>query len=319
MGATSETGRLPAYRPYRAVVAEIRRLSPHFVRVGFTGPDFDVFAEHALDQRIKIVFPIDRRSFEELGVDDEAARLRGDWYPRWRALPDDRRCPFRTYTVRRIAAAQRRLEVDFVVHHEDGEPVGPGACWLHAADIGDEVIVVGPDARSDDSHLGMDWRPGRATELLLLGDETAAPAVAGILESLPAGRRATALVEVPHDDDRLAVDLPPGAELRYLPRNGRPVGSLLEPALRDWAERSPAVIEAARAARPQQLDEVDVDRDLLWESPAAPEGQGFYAWLAGESAVIKRMRRMLVGERGIDRHRVAFMGYWRLGQAERTG
>ena len=48
------------------------------------------------------------------------------------------------------------------------------------------------------------------------------------------------------------------------------------------------------------------------------EGE-FYAWIAGEAAAVKLARRMLVSECGVDRKRVAFMGYWRLGQSERTG
>jgi NADPH-dependent ferric siderophore reductase len=38
--------------------------------------------------------------------------------------------------------------------------------------------------------------------------------------------------------------------------------------------------------------------------------------VAGESAAVKAIRRLLVRGHGIDRHRVAFMGYWRLGRAE---
>lgn len=41
-----------------------------------------------------------------------------------------------------------------------------------------------------------------------------------------------------------------------------------------------------------------------------------YAWLAGEAAVIRTLRRHLVAERGLDRRSVAFMGYWRMGRSE---
>ncbi len=43
---------------------------------------------------------------------------------------------------------------------------------------------------------------------------------------------------------------------------------------------------------------------------------GFYAWLAGEAGAVVGLRRHLVGERGIDRRAVAFMGYWRRGRAQ---
>jgi NADPH-dependent ferric siderophore reductase len=41
---------------------------------------------------------------------------------------------------------------------------------------------------------------------------------------------------------------------------------------------------------------------------------GLYAWLAGEAGVVKRLRRHLVQDCGIDRASVAFMGYWREGR-----
>jgi NADPH-dependent ferric siderophore reductase len=316
---TAPTLSRPAYRPYRATVRAVTRLSPSFVRVTFAGEDFDTFAEHARDQRVKIVFPGSPRCFDDLGVDDEDCLRRGDWYDRWRSLPDDRRSPFRTYTVRGVDAPGRLVDIDFVAHHEDGQPSGPGSSWLEGAVPGDEVIVVGPDARSENSHVGMDWRPGEASDVLLLGDETAAPAIAGILERLPADRRATALIEVPTHGDALRIDTTASADIRYLPRDGQPVGALLEPALRAWVESNADLVTEAASPIPQTLDDVDVDVDLLWESPDETRDGGFYAWIAGESAVIKRLRRILVTELGADRHRVAFMGYWRLGQSERTG
>ena len=309
----------PAYRPYRATVHGVTRLSPSFVRVTFAGADFDTFAEHARDQRVKIVFPHSSTCFTDLGIDDEECRMRGEWYDRWRALPDERRSPFRTYTVRAVDTTRRLVDIDFVEHSKGGTPCGPGSAWLATAAAGDEVIVVGPDAGSENSHLGMDWRPGEATDILLLGDETAAPAIAGILERLPADRRATALIEVPTQGDALTIDSTATADIRHLPREGREVGALLEPALREWIARNAALVAQSAAPIPQPLDDVDVDVETLWESPDASRDGGLYAWIAGESAVIKRLRRILVTELGVDRHRVAFMGYWRLGQSERTG
>ena len=60
----------------------------------------------------------------------------------------------------------------------------------------------------------------------------------------------------------------------------------------------------------------DGEDDMLWEVPEAVTPGESYAWLAGESTVIRALRRHLVGECGWDRGQVAFMGYWRLGHAE---
>ena len=38
-----------------------------------------------------------------------------------------------------------------------------------------------------------------------------------------------------------------------------------------------------------------------------------YAWIAGESWMVKALRQSLVTELGADRSQVAFMGYWREG------
>ena len=65
----------------------------------------------------------------------------------------------------------------------------------------------------------------------------------------------------------------------------------------------------------QEVEDVDIERESLWDVPDGGPS-GWYAWLAGEAGVIKRLRRYLVTERGVDRRSVAFMGYWRLGRAE---
>jgi iron complex transport system ATP-binding protein len=62
-----------------------------------------------------------------------------------------------------------------------------------------------------------------------------------------------------------------------------------------------------------------VDQEVLWKScaelPSIP-GRGVYVWVAGESGMVRAVRRYLVGEVGLDRTQVAFMGYWRQGSPE---
>ena len=300
----------PAYRPFRATVLRTRRLCPSFLRVTFGGPDLGLFGTDGLDQRVKVVLPLADGTLPRL--DDPGTVDEGTWYEQWRGLPDHRRNPFRTYTVRRIRPDLRELDIDLVVHGG----TGPAAVWLAGVRPGDEVLLVGPDARSIHSATGIDFHPGPARRLLLAGDETAAPAIAAILESLPPGRRAQAFVEVPDPDDQLPLTLPAWADVTWLPRAGADVGGRLVPAVTRWAAASADVLRAAAAPVPQPFDEVDVDRELLWESPAEPPDEAFYAWLAGEAGVIKHLRRLLVRGHGVDRSRVAFMGYWRLGRAE---
>lgn len=303
----------PAYRPYSATVARVQHLATNVIRVTFTGDDIGTFGVDGLDQRLKIVFPDELTgAISDFGADDPATISAGSWYVRWRALPDAQRNPFRTYTIRAVRPVEREVDVDMVAHGDGG----PASRWLSRAAPGQAVVLVGPDAASVDSAIGIDWHPGDARCVLLAGDETAAPAICSVIESLPAGRRATAFIEVPLETDILPLTVPAGSTVNWLPRASAAHGSVLEPAVRTWVAANRAVYRAAIVDSAQEIDDVDVDLELLWDSPEAQHNGDFYAWLAGEAGVIKTLRRFLVSETGIDRKRVAFMGYWRAGKAE---
>ena len=230
----------------------------------------------------------------------------------------------RTYTVRGVrgAGADTRLVVDLVLHPADGAP-GPGLAWAAQASVGDRLVTMAP--RRGVEYGGIEFEPGTARELLLVGRRDRGP---GDVQH-PGGprddARGVALLEVPVSAD--AADLadqvaPPNVEVVWLPRDGAPLGSLLEAEV-----RSRLGVGAGRrgGGRP----EVDPD---LWETPAysssgeevdAPVAtvghdlDGLYAWIAGESKVVTGLRRLLVKELGMDRRQVAFMGYWRRGVAMR--
>ncbi|MDQ1128425.1 siderophore-interacting protein [Microbacterium sp. SORGH_AS_0888] len=298
----------PAYRPYLARVERVRRLSPHFVRITFGGEGFEHFRVGGPDQRIKVVLPFADGSFSDVGQHSESS----DWYDRWRALPTAERNPFRTYTVRGVDPLLNLVDVDFVVHGDEG----PAGAWAANAAAGQELLLVGPDVRGGvDGGGGYDWHPGTARRLLLAGDETAAPAIGAILESLDPQTDVDAFIEVPSAADALAIGAP-HARVHWVAREQRPCGEGLIAAVTAWTRSAGDVLSAAAAPRPQVLEDIDVDAELLWDSPQDAEGE-FYAWIAGESGTVKTLRRLLVQGHGVDRKRVAFMGYWRAGQSER--
>ena len=294
--------------PWRFFTAEVRRLtrlSPSFLRVTFAGGDLDRFAANGLDQRCKLIPPLPDSGLAHLPDGP-------DWYARWRALPAGHRNPIRTYTVRAVRPELGEVDVDMVLHGV----TGPATQWAEQARPGSVACLPGPNADFDGVHGGVDFHPPADTRrLLLVGDETAVPAISSILAGLPADACGEALLEVPESGDRLDVTAPAGIRITWLPRDGAAHGTYLIPAVQAAAVR---VLGECAAPTAVELEDVDVDREILWEVPddEAPIGTGFYAWLAGEAAVIKTLRRHLVGTCGVDRRAVAFMGYWRLGRAE---
>lgn len=293
--------------PWRFFMTEVRRverLSPSFLRVTFTGDDLDRFADNGFDQRFKLIPPMPGGELDHFPTGD-------DWYAAWRALPDALRNPIRTYTVRAVRRESREVDVDMVLHGVSG----PASRWAVQAGPGSRACLLGPDAGHDGGHGGIDFHPPARTESLLLGgDETAVPAISSILSCLPADATGEALLEVPAAADVLDLNAPAGVRVTWLPRDGAPHGDRLIPAVRRATRR---LLGDHPAAVATDLEDVDVDRDVLWEVPEpVTDASRFYAWLAGEAAVIKTLRRHLVAECGVDRRSVAFMGYWRRGRAE---
>jgi iron complex transport system ATP-binding protein len=312
--ATTETEARtePAFRTFAVTVTGLQRLCPSVLRVTFVGDTLHKLADNGFDQRIKFFLPLDCGYSELLDLTQS-----GDWYGTWRELPDERRHPVRTYTARSVRPHRRELDVDIVLHGDHG----PASRWASQAKVGDELVVLGPNADASGPHGGVDFIPPVRTEqFLIAGDETALPAIANILERLPADARGEALIEMPWSDDRIDLAAPAGVTVRWLGRDGAAHGTFLDPAVREAAAR---VLPDGTGAELTDVPWSYQADDAVWEVPVDPatrralrEAAPVYAWLAGESAVIRGLRRHLVADRGIDRKAVAFMGYWRAGRSE---
>jgi NADPH-dependent ferric siderophore reductase len=306
-------------------VQRVERVSPSFVRIELGGPGLAECgtAGPLYDQRMKIVFPNAAGNLPSFSGMDES------WWDTWVRIPEDERGTMRTYTIRDLVGSGRdtRLVVDIVVHEpgDHGTGTGPGNDWALRAAPGDRLIILAP--RLGHEFGGIEWSPGTATRVLLAGDETAVPAIRGILRDLPADAVGAAFIEVPTADDiQRDIAAPDGLELTWLPRGDAPRGASLHAAVI-------ALLTGSAETAPELSDE-EVDPDL-WETPVhsssgeavAPTTEvptagtphaGLYAWIAGESKVVTGLRRRLVNELGIDRRQVAFMGYWREGVAMRS-
>ncbi|GAB3943057.1 hypothetical protein GCM10027614_31140 [Micromonospora vulcania] len=155
-----------------------------------------------------------------------------------------------------------------VVHHGDEGLAGP---WAAALRPGDPVHFVGPGgayAPSPDA----DWH-------LLVGDESALPAIGAALERLPLGAPAHVFVEIADPADEQQLVSAGAVQLTWLHRGDRPVGDALVAAVREL-EFPPGVV---------------------------------HAFVHGEATFVRELRRLLRVDRGVPADRLSISGYWRRG------
>ncbi|MGW3728141.1 siderophore-interacting protein [Streptomyces sp. NPDC000851] len=252
----------PARQPRRAHSAQVvrtERLTPHMQRVVLGGPGLAEFsADTCTDHYVKLLFPADGVTYPE---PFDMQRIREEF-------PREQWPVTRTYTVRAWDPELRELTLDFVLHGDEGL-AGP---WAMRVQPGETIHFMGPGgAYAPDA--GADWH-------LLAGDESALPAIAAALESLPDGAEVRAFVEVSGPEEQQKFDS--DVEVVWLHRGDRPVGE--------------ALVEAVRAL----------------EFPAGR----VHAFVHGEASCVKDLRRLLRVELQIPREALSISGYWRLGHNE---
>ncbi|UGQ12907.1 siderophore-interacting protein [Yinghuangia sp. ASG 101] len=257
------------FRFFDLHVVRAERIGPGFVRVTFGGEDLASFVTDGRDQRLKLFFPHAGQDAPVVPVD-----AGDDWFTTWSAMDAHERGIMRTYTARDVRRDPDELDVDFAVHGDSG----PASRWAGNAAPGQRLVAMGP-RRTDNG--GADFAPPRdAPWVLVAADESALPAVEGILRWLPEGPPAHVWISVAHDADRRELPARAGTNVRWFTRNGS-------------GDPIPGAIAEA---------------DL-------PEGTP-YAWIAGESSMVRAVRRNLVRDRGYDRKSVSFTGYWRRGATD---
>lgn len=171
----------------------------------------------------------------------------------------------RHYTIRKFDG--RTLAIDFVLHGS-----GSAGDWARAAKIGDRITAVGP--RGHTYVRSADWH-------LMIGDETAMPAIFAMIEGLSRTDRAFAFIEIADDAERQSVESAAAVQINWLSRNGAPPGpsSILYDAV---------------------------------EGFAFPQGLG-HASIIGETHNVRAIRQRLIA-RGLGKDQCSAEGYWRPGR-----
>lgn len=238
-------------------VVRTQWLTPDLVRIVLGGPGLEGFEmPDSTDAYVNVAIAPAGAPYGE--VFDPAAVRAEHAEEHWPAR--------RRYTVRSWDADAGELTLDFVVHGTSGM-AGP---WAAAAKPGDALVFEGP---------GSGYRPDPEADWhLLVGDESALPAIAASLEAIPAGRRA--VVRLVCDGPEHEIDLPCTGELDLV-----------------WVHRTGD----------------SGDAGLLADAVAAlsfPEGRP-HAFIHGEAEEIRAIRRHLLGERGLARADMSCSPYWR--------
>ena len=241
---------------FRALdVIAVQRITPHLVRVTLGGDDLEGFNSPGFDDHAKLFFPDEKTGALTLPT-------AGPDGPIW---PEGAKPTMRDYTPRRFDAEARTLEIDFALH-----VAGPATRWAEQAKPGQRLGVGGPRG-SFIVPTAFDWH-------LLIGDDTALPAIFRRLGELPAGARAVVLAEVDGPDDHVALPSAADVEVIWVHRNG---------------DAAMPLLDALRAAQ-------------------LPTGD-FHAWIGCESAAAKALRTHLIDERSANPKWIRASGYWRRG------
>ena len=246
-------------------------LSPSLTRFVFTGEDVPLMHTLAPDQRVKLFFPSANGSAPDLPKV-------GDWQAARRALKPEHAPPMRTYTIRALRPDTNELDIDFVLHGE----TGPASRWAVHARPGDPLQIVAPNAAYHADPGGYEWMPPQGVrKILLIGDETALPAIARRLEGLAANRKALVVIEVENGKEQQTLES--AAQVNVI-----------------WVLREGGKDNLLTTVRQLQV----------------PKGN-LYAWVATETKVSRQIRRVLLDEHGLNEQFVKAVGYWRAeGSAE---
>ncbi|MFE4217864.1 siderophore-interacting protein [Streptomyces sp. NPDC056844] len=244
--------------------------SPHFMTVTLGGEDVQHLERSGFDQAGRLFFA---------DPDDDAAEVFLPTSERWilqLTLQGGKQRPrVRTYSIRRFRPEASAFDIEISLHEVD-RSAGPGTRWALAAEPGTKVAFL-DEGHSYAPATGAAWQ-------LLVGDESALPAILAVLEQSAADLPAEVFLEVPSPEDiRGDLQAPPGSVVHWLPRTdaGAKPGAL--------------ALDAVKQAR-------------------LPEGR-FYAFTAGESSLATGVRRHLVGERRVAKSDISFRGYFSHGRA----
>lgn len=240
----------------RLQVLRVVDLTPRMRRITLGGPELAGFISLGTDDHVKLLFP--QNAAEQAALETLVLGAGKDNGP----MP-----AMRDYTPRRYDLDTLELDIDFVLHGD-----GPASTWAEQARPGQFLHIGGP--------RGSMIVPDMFDSYLLIGDETAIPAIARRLEGLAANRRALVIIEVENGAEQQKLESPAQVNVIWVLRDGG-TNNLLT-----------------------TVKELQI-----------PAGH-LYTWVATESKVSRQIRRVLLDEHGLNDQFLKAVGYWRLDDSD---
>ncbi|MCE7040317.1 siderophore-interacting protein [Dyadobacter sp. CY312] len=183
-------------------VTKYRNVTPGMRRISFKGCKAVYNNSLSPGSHLKVFIPRPGQQKPVLQIIGENGRV---VHP-----ADDQRATVRTYTLRNLNLENGEIDIDFVLHGDEG----PASAWAEKARPGD---FLGVAYREGLAQYNADW-------YLFAGDETALPAISAIIENLPASAKGTAFIEVANAGEEQQIITESGIEVNWLHRNGIPAG-----------------------------------------------------------------------------------------------
>lgn len=246
---------------FLAEVTSVKRVSPNMIRIEFGGPGLAQFQSSGRpDEWTRLMFPAEPGKRIEFPLLLDGKK---------KVSANCALSPARPYTVRKWEPLLGALTIDFVVHEG-----GIAAYWAMNTSPGDVIVASAP--------FGRFAPPENSEWTLLVADITGLPALSRIIEELGSLNLLSAHIELPHHDDKQALQTGQDVSLYWYDSFGK-------------------------NSKPTQLLDIAKSIEL-------PKGEG-YIYIAGEATAASEVRKHFRDVIGVGKERITSIGYWIEGQA----
>ncbi len=269
---TPITGSEPLFRKWHVrhgkftyhplVVKQRRAVTPNYMRITLQGENVANLYFQCPDDDVRVAIP--------KNLNDVPGELRVEYEPEYTVYYPDDAPPYevKAYTVRRYDLDRNEIDLDVALHGK-----GLGDYWAQHAEPGQTVLVGGA--------WGSTIYEGTMDHLIMIGDETALPAIGHTIEKQAFTSNIIVVAEV--RDEREHQEFVPSPDVNVTVH---------------WVYRGEGVPGKNGVLESAVRELVPLLPNTLY-------------WGMGESATMRSIRRYLADDLGVHRKALSLGGYWK--------